>query len=132
MSWSQSWSSETEDKDGAGQEVGGDVEGEVGGVDGVRDVVVPGLLGHHDQPEVDLHEGQGPEDQEDGSMTVSGGDGKLSVPLQRGQHRAYCPAQNHGHQCQHLDTTYRVTVTIHYNVDNSFIIIISFYEKFVT
>ena len=92
MSWSQSWSSETKDKDGAGQQVGGDVEGEVGGVDDVRDVVVPGLLGHHDQPEVDLHEGQGPEDEEDGSMTVSGGDGKLSVSLQRCQDGADSPA----------------------------------------
>ena len=112
MGWSQSWSSETKDKHGTGQQVGGHVEGEVGGVDGVGDVVVPGLLGHHDQPEVDLHEGQGPEDQEDGSMTVSGGDGKLSVPLQRCQDRADCPTQDHGHQCQHLDPAYLVTVAV--------------------
>lgn len=76
---------EAEHEDAAGQQVLGHVEAEAGAGGGARDVVVPLLLGHHDQPEVDLHEGQGPEHQQHGAVAVPGGDWQLPIPVTRSE-----------------------------------------------
>lgn len=53
MSRSEPGRPETQHEHGACQEVLGDIEAETGEAGG-GGVVIPRLLGHHDQPEVDL------------------------------------------------------------------------------